>query len=195
MSDDWRIRVELGEQAHARTLLGRLGLDLGSDEAKRLADELAGRRLVVSNDEDTVFVYTGSAAEAEQARQIVEAELAEEGLQAQAVSERWLPDEDRWSGEPPGETWEQEQVDRGRAPWEVRVELSSRGEAEQLADRLEAEGYDVVHNWRYLVVGAASEDEAQQLATRLHGEVEPGGAVVWEVAPRNPFAIFGGLGG
>jgi hypothetical protein len=195
MSDDWRIRVELGEQAQARTLLGRLGLDLGSDEAKRLADELAGRRLVVSNDEDTVFVYVGSAAEAEHARQIVEAELAEEAIQAQPVTERWLPDEDRWSGEPPGETWEQEAVDRGRAPWEVRVELSSRSEAEQLADRLEAEGYDVVRNWRYLVVGAASEEEAGQLAERLHGDVEPGGAVVWEVAPRNPFAIFGGLGG
>ena len=80
MSDNWRIRVELGESAHANTLLGRLGLDLGSDESKRLADELAGRRLAVSNDDDTVFVYVSSPAEAERARRIVEAELGEEGI-------------------------------------------------------------------------------------------------------------------
>jgi hypothetical protein len=195
MSDDWRIRVELGEAAHASTLLDRLGLGGGSDEAKRLAQELAGRRLAVSNDEDTVFVYTGSAAEAEGARRIVEAELAEEGIQAQPVTERWLPDEERWSGEPAGETWEEEELEHGRAPWEVRVELPSRGEAEQLADRLESEGYDVVRGWRYVVVGAATQEEAQKLAERLHGEVEAGGAVVWEATPQNPFAVFGGLGG
>jgi hypothetical protein len=196
MSDDWRIRVELGEAAQAETLLGRLGLDLGSDEAKRLAEELQGRRLVVSNDEDTVFVYVDSAAEAGRARQIVEAELAQEGLQAaEVVSEHWLAEEERWSGEPATETWEQEELEHGHAPWEVRVELESHGEAQQLADDLEAEGYDVARRWRYVVVGAASEEEARELARRLHGEAEPGGEVVWEVTPQNPFAVFGGLGG
>jgi hypothetical protein len=29
----------------------------------------------------------------------------------------------------------------------------------------------------------------------VHGDAEPGGEVVWEVAPQNPFAVFGGLGG
>lgn len=196
MSDDWRIRVELGETAQAETLLGRLGLDLGSDEAKRLAEELQGRRLVVSNDEDTVFVYVDSAAEAGRAQQIVEAELAQEGLQAaEVVSEHWLAQEERWSGEPATETWEEEEVDHGHAPWEVRVERDSHGEAQQLADELEGEGYDVARRWRYVVVGAASEEEARELARRLHGEAEPGGEVVWEVTPQNPFAVFGGLGG
>jgi alpha-mannosidase len=32
------------------------------------------------------------------------------------------------------------------------------------------------------------------LARRLHGRAEPGGELVWEVAPQNPFAVFGGLG-
>jgi hypothetical protein len=196
MTDDWRIRVELGETAHAETLLGRLGLDLGSDEAKRLAEELKGRRLAVSNDEDTVFVYVDSPAEAERARQIVEAELAEEGLRAaEVVSERWLAAEERWSGEPPTETWEEEELEHGHAPWEVRVERDSHSEAEQLADQLEGEGYDVARRWRYVIVGAASEEEAREVARRLHGEAEAGGEVVWEVTPQNPFAIFGGLGG
>lgn len=196
MSDDWRIRVELGETAQAETLLGRLGLDLGSDEARRLAEELQGRRLVVSNDEDTVFVYVDSPAEAGRAQQIVEAELAQEGLQAaEVVSEHWLAQEERWSGEPATETWEEEEVDHGHAPWEVRVERDSHGEAQQLADELEGEGYDVARRWRYVVVGAGSEEEARELARRLHGEAEPGGEVVWEVTPQNPFAVFGGLGG
>lgn len=195
MSDDWRIRVELGETTNAEALLGRLGVDL-AEESRRLAEELKGRRLAVSNDEDTVFVYVDSPAAVESARQIVEAELAEEGIEpTEVVSERWLPEEERWSGEPPSETWEQEELEQGFAPWEVRVERDSHGEAEQLADQLEGEGYDVARRWRYLIVGAGSEEEARELARRLHGEAEPGGEVVWEATPSNPFAVFGGLGG
>ena len=195
MSDNWRIRIELPEETNPGTLLDRLGLDLGSDEARRLAKELEGHRLAVSRDDDVIFVYTDLQAAAERARQIVEAELADEGITAEIQVERWLPDEERWSGEPPQETWEEEEVRRGYAPWEVRVERDSHAEADELADKLEQEGYDVVRRWRYLIVGAASEEEARALARRVHGEVEPGGEVVWEVAPQNPFALFGGLGG
>jgi hypothetical protein len=195
MSDNWRIRIELPEEDQAGTLLDRLGLDLGSDEAKRLASELEGHRLAVSRDDDVIFVYAESQAQADQAQKIVEAELADEGIAGEVKAERWLPDEERWSGEPPQETWEEEEVRRGHAPWEVRVELDSHAEADELADTLEQEGYDVVRRWRYLIVGAASEEEARELARRLHGEAEPGGEVVWEVAPQNPFALFGGLGG
>jgi hypothetical protein len=195
MNDDWRIRIELGEAVHADTLLGRLGLDLGSDEAQRLAKELQGHRLAVSNDEDTVFVYVDSAAQADQARKIVEAELEDEGIEAEVITERWLPDDERWSGEPTQETWEQEVIDQGHAPWEVRVELPSHEEADELADELQREGFDVLRRWRYLIIGAGSEEEARALAKRVHGDAEPGGEVVWEVAPQNPFAVFGGLGG
>ena len=195
MSDDWRIRIEPREAAHAETLLGRLGFDLGSDEAKRLARELEGHRLAVSRDDDTIFVYAESKPQADQARQIVEAELQDEVIQADLEVERWLSEEERWSNEPPDETWEQEELERGFAPWEVRVERDSHDEAEKLADDLEREGYDVVRRWRYVIVGAGSEEEARELAQRLHGEAEPGGEVVWEVTPQNPFSVFGGLGG
>ncbi len=196
MRDDWRIRIELPEEAQAESLLGRLGLDLGTDEAKRLAQELAGRRLAVSRDGNELFVYASTPAEAERARGIVEAELADEGVEASTSTvERWLHDEERWTGEPPQETWEEEELERGYAPWEVRVERDSHAEARELADELEREGYDVVRRWRFLIVGAGSEEEARDLAQRVHGEVEPGGELVWEVTPQNPFAVFGGLGG
>src|SRR5207244_313321 len=90
MTDDWRIRVELPEEQHAETLLGRLGLDLGSDEAKLLAAELEGRRLAVSRDGNELFVYASSPAEAEQALGIVEAELVDEGIEARTSAvEHW----------------------------------------------------------------------------------------------------------
>jgi hypothetical protein len=196
MRDDWRIRIEVPEEEYAENLLRRLGLDLGSDDAKRLAEELEGRRLAVSRDGQELFVYASSAQEAEQARQVVAAELADEGIEARTSDiEHWLHDEERWSNEPQQETWEQEEVERGYAPWEVRIEYDSHDEASKQADELEREGYGVVRRFRYLIVGAASEAEARSLARRLHGEVEPGGELVWEVTPQNPFAVFGGLGG
>jgi hypothetical protein len=195
MSDDWRVRIDI-EEEHAEGLLERLGLDLSS-EARELAKELEGRRLVVSRDDETVFVYTGSRLEADQARAIIEAELREGGIHAAVTEpERWLPDEDRWSGEPPSEYEPEEDVlEHGHAPWEVRVNAGSPDEAAQLADELEREGHGVLRRHTYVLVGAASEEEARALAERLHGQVEASGELVYEALPQNPFAIFGGLGG
>ena len=188
--DDWRIRIELGDEAD--TFIDRLT----HADARELAEELEEERLAVSREGDTVFVYTGSGAQAEQARTVVQAELAHEGIEAHQVRiEHWLADEDRWDDEPPGPDVEEEVVSRGYAPWEVRIECESHHEADELADRLESEGYAVVRRWRYLLAGAASREEAEELARRVHGEVEPGGELVWEVVPHNPFAIIGILGG
>jgi hypothetical protein len=193
-NDDWRIRIEVEEDEHATGLLERLAGDLGS-EARELANDLKSQRLAVSRDADTVFVYTASHAEAERAHAVVEAELREHRIEARTSRiEHWLDEEDRWDDEPPGETWEQEELDRGFAPWEVRVECASHQAARELAEQLEAEGYKPERRSQYLIVGAASREDADALATRLHGQVEPGGELVYEVEPSNPFAIFGGLG-
>ena len=195
MNDDWRIRVDV-EEEHAEGLLERLGLDLGS-EARQLAEDLEGRRLVVSRDDDTIFVYAGSRAEAERARAVVEAELRELGAEARVGQiEHWLADEDRWDDEPPQEfEAEQDVLEQGLSPWEVRLETASPEQAEVLARKLEAEGHGVVRRNRYVLVGAASEDEAGELAKRLHGEAEASGELVYETLPQNPFVIFGGMGG
>jgi len=195
VNDDWRIRIEL-EEEHAEGLLDRLGLDLGS-EARHLADELQGRRLVVSRDDETLFVYAGSRAEAERAHDVIEAQLREDGAEARVGRiEHWLADEDRWDDEPPQEfEAEQEVRDEGLSPWEVRVEASSPQEAQALGDKLQAEGHGVVRRHTYVLVGAATEEEARELAKRLHGEAEASGELVYETLPQNPFVIFGGLGG
>jgi phosphoenolpyruvate synthase/pyruvate phosphate dikinase len=195
MNDDWRIRIDL-EEEHAESLLERLGFDLGS-EARELAKDLEGRRLAVSRDDDTLFVYAGSRAEAERAREIIEAELREAGLEGRVGTiEHWLADEDRWDDEPPERfEAEREVLEHGLAPWEVRIEASSPEEAERLAKQLQDEGLGVLRRHRYVIVGATSEDEAQELAKRLHGVPEASGQLVYEALPQNPFAIFGGLGG
>ena len=193
-NDDYRIRIDI-EDEHAGGLLERLHLGL-SDEAADIARELESRRLVVSRDGDEIFVYAGSLAEAESARSVIQSELRDKGIAAVTSSvEHWIDEEDRWDDEPPSETWEEEAVEHGFAPWEVRVTLATHGDARAMADRLEQEGYAVERRWQYLIVGAASKDEAEALAARVHGEVEPGAELVWETVPGNPFAVFGGLGG
>ncbi len=192
--DDWRIRIEVDEEEHAAGLLAQLAGDLGS-EARELAHDLEAHRLAVSRDGHTVFVYAATRAEAEHAHAVVEAELRKQGFAARTSRiEHWLDEEDRWDDEPSGETWEEEELDRGFAPWEVRVECPSRPDARELAERLEAEGYKPERRFNYLIVGTASREDADALAARLHGQVEAGGEVVWETSPANPFAIFGGLG-
>jgi hypothetical protein len=191
--DDWRIRVEV-EEEHAGGLLERLGAELGA-EARELARELENRRLAVSRDGDTVFVYASTRAEARSAESVVQAELHERGIEARTSRvEHWLPGEERWDDEPRDETWEEEQVERGFAPWEVRVECRSRTHAERLVERLEADGYRPQRQARFVIAGTASREEADALAARLHGSVEPGGELVYEVNQGNPFAVFGGMG-
>jgi hypothetical protein len=191
--DDWRLRIELDEE-DAGGLLARLGL-LGS-EARDLVRELRDERLVVTQEGRTVFVYASSSLQLEQARRLIDAEL--EGLDLEPdriVPEHWLADEDRWDDEPAPDTIEAEALAAGYAPWEVRIPCGSHEEARELAERLEGEGYGVVRRWAYVIAGTATRAEAAELARSLHGRVEPGGELVWEVSKGNPFAIFGGLGG
>ncbi len=187
--DDWRLRIELADEADSflERLLNR--------DARELASALREHRLAVTRDGDTAFVYAPTRAQAEQAQAIVEQELGPEGTVA---LEQWLPAEERWSDEPPHPSSEEELLGRGFAPWEVRVELESRDEAARLAGELRAEGYSVTRGFRYVIAGTDSRQSAIELARRVHGEVEPGGELVYEAQPSNPFAfvgsLFGGLG-
>jgi hypothetical protein len=192
--DDWRIRIELPDEEGARGLLDRLGLT--HDDAEELAAELRQHRLAVSQDDNMVFVYASTGMQAEQASRIVEQELQEAGLEPERfLIEHWLAEEERWDDEPPQPDAEEELLERGYAPWEVRVETESLSEAHDLAEQLRGEGFDVSRTFNYVIAGATDREQAVELARRIHGHVEPGGELVYEVQPANPFAVFGGLGG
>jgi hypothetical protein len=190
--DDWRLRIKLGN-AGAGGLLGRLGL--WDSDARELSHELRDHRLAVTEDDGTVFVYASSSLELERARVVIESELTEIGAHPESVvSEHWLDDEERWNDDQPTGDSDEALLARGFAPWEVRIPARDHAAARELADRLEAEGYGVVRRWRFVIAGCATEGQARELAGRLHGTVEPGGELVWEAMPGNPFAVFGGIG-
>lgn len=193
MADDWRLRIELGNEA-AGGMAARLGLV--DTEVDELADELRHRKLAVTHDGPTVYVYADTAGALDAARKVIDRELAAlDVAPLMVVAEHWLDDEDRWDDEAPGPDEDDETLAEGYAPWEVRIPCRSHHEANELADRLAQEGYGVVRRWRYVIAGCASKEDAEALAARLHGQVEPGGELVWDSGKTNPFVVFSGIGG
>lgn len=189
------MRVEFADEDARRSFVDLLqdGLSpLGTD----LAQELQGGHVSISGDDEKFFVYADAPQHAERAHAVILAELDHHGVEATTSEvEHWLADEERWDNEPVGETWEEEVTEKGYAPWEVRVDCGSRHAAVALEAQLEREGYSPVRQWSHLIVGAATREDADALAVRLHGDVETGGAVVWEEALDSkvvrPFVFFG----
>lgn len=218
-SDDFRITIEFSDAEHATHLAEHLN-------ERELAQELRealGDRLIVTRDGPHVYLYAGTEADAKIADQAVRKLVSEHGLKADVKPiERWHTIEKVWkpASEPLPETdsaraaeherWEQREaadsLEDNLAEWEVRVELDSHEDAKKLAEQFEAEGIKpVVRRWKYLLVGAANEDAANQLADRIRSElpsgaelkVEPGVVWFYEGADRSPlsalFVMFGGL--
>jgi hypothetical protein len=213
VADDWRLTVELADERAALDLVAWLHeARLEPGELERL-----GERVIVSRDGARVFLYSDSEERARDVERLVLARLGHPAVGRVELA-RWHPAEQRWEDAavplPRSDAEWRTEHDRlqareaaesrasGEAEWEVRVELPSHDATTDLAERLEAEGVPVVRRWTFLLVGAANEDDAHALAERLEAEapegarieVEPGGRMVWEVAPANPFAVFGGLG-
>jgi hypothetical protein len=214
MADDWRVTVDFDDEGDGMQFAEWLAaLELESQERERLGD-----RVVVSRDGPRVYLYADSEERARAAHETVGARIAAEGIAAATSFERWHPVEQEWKDasvplpatdeefraehERLQEREAEESLEKGRAEWEVRAELASHEETVRFAERLESEGIPVVRRYTFLLAGAVNEDEARALAERLEREapagarieVEPGGGLVWEVAPANPFVVFGGLG-
>src|SRR2546423_9789474 len=113
--DDWRLRIELEEDAHADGLLERLGLV--RSEADELAGELEDSRLAVTHDDGTVFVYAATSLELNSAQGVIERELDELGLKPRLMrAEHWLAEEERWDDEPAGPDDDEQVLAEGYAP-------------------------------------------------------------------------------
>jgi hypothetical protein len=206
MADDWRVTIDFDDEGDGTQLAEWLAaVDLEGEERWTLGD-----RVIVSRDGPRVYLYADSESPAREVLRTVSARIEHEGQAAVTALERWHPVEQAWkdgsiplpdTAEEIAEEHERfqdreaaESAESGAAQWEVRIELTSQEETE---------GFPVVRRHTFLLAGAANEDDARALAERLRGElsdgvnveVEPGGGMVWEVAPRNPFTFFGGLGG
>jgi hypothetical protein len=214
MADDWRVTIDFDDEGDGTQFTEWLAaVQLEADERHQIGD-----RVVVSRDGPRVFLYADSEEQARAVYQTATARIESEGRSAVTALERWHPVEQAWkdASVPLPETDAElsaeherlqereaaESIEKGRAEWEVRIELPTHEETVALSEQLESEGIPVVRRHTFLLAGALNEDDAHALAKRLEAEapegarieVEPGGGLVWEVAPENPFAIFGGLG-
>ena len=189
MTDEWRVEVDLDDEQHGFTLGERLrSLDLDEEARKRLGD-----RVVVTRDGAKLFLYATSEEQAREAEGVARDLVAAEGLSADVAVTRWHPDEEEWKDasvpmpqtdaeraaehDRHEEAAESEPRSRWSYQWEVRVDLPSVHDTRELAARLADEGIDVRRHWKYLLVGAASEERATELAERIRGEAPEGSKV------------------
>jgi hypothetical protein len=207
MAEDWRVTVEL-EEGHD------LARELDEHELEDDAREALGQRIAVSGEGSQVFLYADTREAAEQAMEVVRSLVERAGGTAEltldqwhSVAEEWMPADEplpKSEAEVEEENEEREEQDEadteasGYAEWEVRLDLPSHGAAVELADKLEAEGIPTTRRWKYLLVGAADEDDANDLAKRFESEapagtrtlVQPGGEMAWDVAPKRSKLFF-----
>lgn len=215
MNDDWRLRITLTDPGDAGALTEELRAQTTQEDLQPTMHD----RVMVSAHEDEVFCYAGTREQAEAAARTVAEIAAGHGWTAKAELRHWHPTAERW--EDPDVPLPTDDASRaaehaeriasertessrqGYPEFEVRVQCARRGDAAELAERLRDEGIAVVHRWHAVLAGAADEDSAEQLATRLRGEAPAGAQVtvegnlraIYEDGPWRPFSIFGGLGG
>lgn len=215
VNDDWRLRIELGEEGIAHALSQRLT----DHELEHDLESAFHDRVVVSLEGPVVFCYAGTRDQAERARELVQRVGAEHGWKLQLSLAHWHPTAEEWEDpdtplpDSPASVEEEREervaqerhdsAEQGYPEFEVRVQCTSRHDAAQLSQRLQDEDIPHVHRWSYLLIGATDEDSAQALAQRLRGEAPDGATVTTERNQRaiyehrawSPFSLLGGLGG
>ena len=178
--------------------------------------ERLGGHVVISVDDDRLFAYADGEEDAREAARVLSELAVAHDMTATTEIKRWHPEGERWEDpdvalpttdqERDAERAERDAREAadsakwGYAEWEVRAELPTPAEATALADRLEGEGFDVLRRSHHVLVGAATEDEAEALATRVRAEAPEGtkvtaqGSEAYQWAQLHPFSILGGLG-
>ena len=182
-NDDWRVEVDLDDEEHGYSVAERLrALDLDDDARRRL-----GSRAIVTRDGSKLFVYTRTGAEAGEAARVMHELLDADDLTAHVRTMRWHPVEEAWEDasvrlpqsdaeqeleRQKQEAREQREVKAGGDyDWHVYVHTHDRGVAEALEERLRTEGLHVERRWSYVTVAALTDDQANEIASRIRGEL------------------------
>ena len=183
MAEDFRVEVDLNDEAHGYPLRERLrALNLDDEARERL-----GGNVVVTRDGSRVFAYTSTEPQAREAERVIRELVGDEGLTADVRVTRWHPVAEEWrdaslplpstSAEEEREYDEREAAEtreaevEGAYDWHVVVELRTRDAAGDLARDLSQEGLSTKRRWRYVTIGAVTEERAAELAERLRGEL------------------------
>jgi len=187
-SDDWRVTLSVSP-AEQSSALGQV-----EDEIRRQV----GRGIAVGAGDAQIYLYADTQTAAGDAERIARDVLAGHGMTAETAVHRWHPIEERWetSDVPLPQTKAEREAEHQRLvddeaadaqatgldQWDVRADLGSHRQAVALARKLEGEGRAVVRRWKFLIVGAADEDEARELAGQIRQEAPPGATVTVERA-------------
>ncbi len=201
--NDWRVTVRLqaGQAARAAEHVSAHKVE------GELLRRLGGRVVVGTDGRDELFLYAHTEDAASAAQHSVSGLLASHGIKADFSVQRWHPAEEEWEATdvPMPDSASQLSAERrrldaeenadslqsGHAMFEVRVQLPAHHDAVALAERLQAEHYSVVRRWRFLVVGANNEDQAQEFASKIRQKAPAGAVVSTEASgPMMPFTVF-----
>jgi hypothetical protein len=110
--DEFRVEVELGDEAHRLSLGERLRSLHLDDEAR----ERLGGQVTVTRDGPHLFIYTSTRTAAAQAEQVVRELIAEDELSGTVRVTRWHPEASEWrsADEPLPETEEERAAERAQ---------------------------------------------------------------------------------
>jgi hypothetical protein len=206
-AEDFRVEVELDDEARGFSLGERLRAHDLDDEAR----ERLGRNVVVTRDGSRLFLYAFDEPQAREAEHVIRDLVSAGELTADIRVTRWHPVEEEWMdvAVPLPRTPEEEQAeydareaaeereaeDEGTYDWRIVLHLGGRSEARDLAERLAAEGLPVARRWRYVVVGAVTQEDAEELASRfraeLGGDAEVSVSADISDVPARPFQFVG----
>lgn len=186
--DEWRVEVTLDEDQHGQSLGERLkALELDDDARGRL-----GGSVIVTRDGPHLFLYAWHEESAREAERVVRDLMEDDGLSGRVELMRWHPVAEEWrpASEPlpaseselAAEQAERERIGEaegqaGDYPWEVVIDLPHVTDTRREAQRLEAEGHPVKRRFKYLLVGAPSEEAAIELGKSFEGVVPEGSHV------------------
>lgn len=198
--DEWRVEVALDKEVHGHSLGERLRvLDLDDEARKRL-----GGSVIVTRDGPRLFLYAWHDESAHEAERVVRELMEDDGLAGQVELKRWHPVAEEWKpadvplpDDESGLAAEQAERERtgeeeGRAgdyPWEVVIDLPHVTDTLKEAERLEREGHRVKRRFKYLLVGAPSEEAAIKLGKSFEGNVPEGSHVGVRANPEDRPAI------
>lgn len=186
--DEWRVEVALDLDADddGHTSFGeRLhGLDL--DDAAR---ERLGGAVIVTRDGPHIFLYAWHEESAREAERVVRDLMEEDGLAGEVELRRWHPAEEAWKPadvplpsndderEVEEDRLEHERIAAGEHPWEVVIDMPDLRSTRELSDKLTERGLPVKRRFRYLLIGAPTEEAAVEIGEELQGDVPEGAHV------------------
>ncbi len=216
MDDDWRLQIDLDDEGVA----GKLADHMRSTELEHELSIDLRAGVIVSHEGERIFLYAATREPLDHARTAVQKRLDAEGWRGTLELRRWHADADAWEDpdkalpstaaekeaehEELMETEDEETAARhGRAEFEVSVKFPTSHEAREFAKKLKQEGLRPVRRFHYMVVGAADEDAAKELADRIRAEAPADAEVkaeyslheLWNERPPERFFWLGGLGG